>query len=76
MSLIPVSTVKCAQCARSSGRIVNSVFVLETNSPAPRPARGGSRCGYCGGGLYLDPEGVPTPSQATYVAAVRRSVTR
>jgi hypothetical protein len=76
MSLIPVSTVRCAQCARSSGRIVNSVFVPETSSPRPTPARGGSRCGRCGGGLYLDPEEVPTPTQAAYVAAVRRSVAR
>ena len=75
MSLIPVSTVRCAQCARSSGRIVNSVFVPETSSPAPTAGRGGSRCGHCGGGLYLEPEVDPTPAQAAYVAAVRRSVT-
>jgi len=54
---------------------VNSVFVPETSSPAPTAGRGGSRCGHCGGGLYLEPEVDPTPAQAAYVAAVRRSVT-
>jgi hypothetical protein len=76
MFLIPTSTVRCAQCARLSGRIENGVFMPETSGARPTAARGGSRCGHCGGGLYLDPEVVPSPAQAAYVAAVRQRVAR
>lgn len=73
MSGIPTSTVRCLKCARPSGRIVNSVFVPEAGSPQPVSRRGGSRCGYCGSGLFLEPEETPTASQAAFVAAVRRA---
>jgi hypothetical protein len=73
MSLIPTSTVRCTTCARSAGRIVNSVFVPHADGARPLPRRTGSRCGYCGGGLYLEAEEMPTATQAAFLAAVRRA---
>jgi hypothetical protein len=73
MSLIPTSVVRCLACARPSGRIVNSVFVPQPGSPRPLARRSGSRCGYCGAGLYLEPQETPTAQQAAFVAAVRNA---
>jgi hypothetical protein len=73
MPLIPTSTVRCVTCTRPAGRIVNSVFVPDADRPPPISRRTGSRCGYCGAGLYLEPEETPTSDQAAFVAAVRRA---
>jgi hypothetical protein len=75
MPLIPDSTVRCVKCARSAGRIVNSVFVPDADGPPPVARRSGSRCGECGAGLYLEPEQKTTAGQATFVDAVRRAGT-
>ena len=58
-----------------SGRIVNSVFSPEPGGRRPVTSRSGSRCGHCGGGLVLEPEGAVTAEQASFVAAVRRAGT-
>ena len=71
MFLIPTSTVRCAQCSRRSGRIVNLVFVPETGSKHPVVARGISNCGDCGGRLYFEAEVKPSREQAAFLESVR-----
>ena len=51
--------VHCMLCGRHSGQIRDGAFRRLPSAP-PLAVRGGrSRCGYCGGSLYLEAEDSP-----------------
>jgi len=53
--LVPVFNVVCVMCSRSAGQIVCGRFVRRATAQPPVRGRDGSRCGECGGNLYLEP---------------------
>jgi hypothetical protein len=54
-----VYNVSCMMCGRASGCVRNGAFERLPTAP-PLDARGGrSRCGFCGGSLYLEAEDSP-----------------
>jgi hypothetical protein len=51
--------VHCMLCGRAAGQLRDGKFRRHTGAP-PLAVRGGqSRCGYCGGSLYLEAEDSP-----------------
>ena len=58
--LIQVFNVQCVMCGRASGQVMNGVFV-PNHRVRPVPGKNGSRCGECGGNLYLEPDESITP---------------
>jgi hypothetical protein len=52
----------------------HSVFVPTSPHNHPIAAPTGSRCGSCGGRLYLEAEGAVTAAQAAYLAAARKGL--
>jgi hypothetical protein len=46
-------------------------FVPNQRVRRPVPGKNGSRCGECGGNLYLEPDEAVTPFMATQIAAQR-----
>ncbi len=69
--LVRVFTVQCVMCGRAAGQIMNGVFVKNQHTPAPIPDAKGSRCGECGGNLYLEPDDAITPFMASQLLAER-----
>ena len=54
-----VYNVSCMMCGRASGYVRNGAFEKLPSAP-PLAARGGrSRCGFCGGNVYLEAEDSP-----------------
>ena len=68
--------VHCMMCGRPSGYVRNRVFHKLPTAP-PLVVRGGrSRCGYCGGNVYLEAEDspvVPQPIEAVPERQARRA---
>jgi hypothetical protein len=69
--LIQVFNVQCVMCGRAAGQLMNGVFVPNQRVHHPVPGKNGSRCGECGGNLYLEPDESVTPFMATQIAAQR-----
>jgi hypothetical protein len=49
-------SVNCMMCGRASGQIRGGVFHRVPGAPALENRAGRSRCGFCGGNLYLEPD--------------------
>src|SRR5205085_11925418 len=69
--LIQVFNVQCVMCGRAAGQLMNGTFVPNQRVKRPVPGKNGSRCGECGGNLYLEPDESVTPFMATQIAAQR-----
>jgi len=69
--LIQVFNVQCVMCGRAAGQLMNGTFVPNQRVRLPVPGKNGSRCGECGGNLYLEPDESVTPFMATQIAAQR-----
>jgi hypothetical protein len=69
--LIQVFNVQCVMCGRAAGQVMNGTFVPNQRVQRPVPGKNGSRCGECGGNLYLEPDESVTPFMATQIAAQR-----
>ena len=69
--LIQVFNVLCVMCNRAAGQVMNGTFVPNKRVLAPVAGKNGSRCGECGGNLYLEPDESVTPFVATQIAAQR-----
>jgi hypothetical protein len=69
--LIQVFNVQCVMCGRAAGQLMNGTFVPNQRVRTPVPGKNGSRCGECGGNLYLEPDESVTPFMATQIAAQR-----
>jgi hypothetical protein len=50
---------------------MNGTFVPNQRVRQPVPGKNSSRCGECGGNLYLEPDEAVTPFMATQIAAQR-----
>jgi len=46
-------------CGRHSGQVRNGTFQRLSTAPPLRTQAGRSRCGFCGGSLYLEAEDSP-----------------
>jgi hypothetical protein len=69
--LIQVFNVQCVMCGRAAGQLMSGMFVPNQRVKAPIAGKSGSRCGECGGNLYLEPDESITPFMATQIAAQR-----
>lgn len=69
--LVPVFNVVCVMCSRSAGQVMQGQFVQREKTRAPIAGRSGSRCGECGGNLYLEPEEAITAFMAKQIVATR-----
>jgi len=65
--LIQVFNVQCVMCGRAAGQLMNGTFVPNQRVRTPVPGKNGSRCGECGGNLYLEPDESVTPFMATAI---------
>ena len=67
--LIQVFNVQCVMCGRAAGQVMNGLFVANQRVSKPIAGKSGSRCGECGGNLYLEPDESITPFMASQIAA-------
>ena len=71
-----VYNVSCMMCGRASGYVRNGAFEKFPSAP-PLVARAGrSRCGFCGGNVYLEAEDSPmvmNPIESLDERRVRRA---
>jgi hypothetical protein len=51
--------VHCMLCGRASGQVRNGSFRRLPSAPPLKVQAGRSRCGFCGGSLYLEAEDSP-----------------
>jgi hypothetical protein len=51
--------VHCMLCGRASGQVRNGAFRRLPTAPPLKVEAGRSRCGFCGGSLYLEAEDSP-----------------
>jgi hypothetical protein len=58
-ALASVYNVNCMMCGRASGHVRNGSFVRLPSAPALLVRGGRSRCGFCGGNVYLEAEDSP-----------------
>jgi hypothetical protein len=70
--------VHCMLCGRAAGQVRNGTFRRLQSAPPLKTQAGRSRCGYCGGSLYLEAEDSPFARELgkyapTGVAATRRA---
>ncbi len=72
-NLVQVFNVQCVMCGRVAGQLLNGTFVPGEHATLPVAGRTGSRCGECGGNLYLEPDEAITPFMAAQLAARRTS---
>jgi hypothetical protein len=49
-------SVNCMMCGRSSGQVRSGVFFRAAGAPSPENRNGRTRCGFCSGNLYLEPD--------------------
>jgi hypothetical protein len=59
-------SVICMMCGRASGQLCDGAFTRVPNAPAPARRAGQTRCGFCGGSLYLELEDTLSASVSTY----------
>jgi hypothetical protein len=69
--LIQVFSVQCVMCGRAAGQVMDGIFVPNQRVQRPVGGKNGSRCGECGGNLYLEPDESITPFMATQLATQR-----
>ena len=70
--LIQVFNVQCVMCGRAAGQVLNGRFLPSLSTRAPALGTNGtSRCGECGGNLYLEPDESVTPFMAAQIAEQR-----
>ncbi len=69
--LVQVFNVQCVMCGRAAGQVMNGLFVPNPRVSRPVAGKSGSRCGECGGNLYLEPDEAVTPFMASQIAAQR-----
>ncbi|HYW88480.1 MAG TPA: hypothetical protein VFB50_11955 [Chloroflexota bacterium] len=69
--LIQVFSVQCVMCGRAAGQVMDGIFVPNQRVHRPVAGKNGSRCGECGGNLYLEPDESITPFMATQLATQR-----
>ena len=62
--LIQVFSVQCVMCGRAAGQVMDGIFVPNQRVHRPVAGKNGSRCGECGGNLYLEPDESVTPFMA------------
>ena len=62
--LVQVFNVQCVMCNRAAGQLLDGVFLPHERNPRPVATKTGSRCGGCGGNLYLEPDEAITPYMA------------
>ena len=73
--------VHCMLCGRAAGQVRNGSFTRLPSAPPLRTEHGRSRCGFCGGSLYLEAEDSPfardlggyAPGAAAGATASRRA---
>ena len=63
-AIASVFNVHCMLCGRASGHVRNGTFVRLPSAPALVVRGGRSRCGFCGGNVYLEAEDSPVLHQA------------
>ena len=49
-------SVNCMMCGRTSGQVRSGVFFRAAGAPSLENRSGRSRCGFCSGNLYLEPD--------------------
>ena len=54
--MVTMYSVNCMMCGRSSGQIRGGVFYRAVAAPALENRGGRTRCGFCSGNLYLEPD--------------------
>lgn len=59
--LVKVFNVQCVMCSRVAGQLLNGTFIQRLSTRPPVAGNGRSRCGECGGNLYLEPDDAITP---------------
>jgi hypothetical protein len=71
--MIYAYNVSCMMCGRPSGYVRNGTFQRLPSAP-PLVARGGrSRCGFCGGNVYLEAEDSPVAASPIEFLQERRA---
>ena len=55
--------VNCMMCGRASGYVRNGAFRKLPSAPPLVAREGRSRCGFCGGNVYLEAEDSPFAPQ-------------
>ena len=63
-----IYSVVCLMCGRASGQLCDGAFIRVPNAPAPDLRAGQTRCGFCGGSLYLELEDTLAVSVSTFKA--------
>ena len=58
-----VFNVSCMMCGRASGHVRDGRFQRLPAAPPLLNRAGRSRCGFCGGNVYLEPEDSPFAPQ-------------
>ena len=67
--LISVFNVQCVMCGRGCGLLLGGSFIPREGISRPKAGKNGeSRCGECGGNLYLEPDDAVTPFMAAQIA--------
>jgi hypothetical protein len=70
--LVQVFNVQCVMCGRAAGQVLNGRFLPSLHGRAPVVGKNStSRCGECGGNLYLEPDESVTPFMAAQIAEQR-----
>ncbi len=64
-----VFNVHCMMCGRASGHVREGRFHRLPTAPPLANRMGRSRCGFCGGSIYLEAEDSPFAPQALTMAA-------
>lgn len=49
-------SVTCMMCGRVSGQVLSGRFQRAPGAPPPDVRNGRTRCGFCFGNLYLEPD--------------------
>ena len=57
--MLSVYNVSCMMCGRPSGHVRNGRFQRLPSAPPLIVRAGRSRCGFCGGNVYLEAEDSP-----------------
>lgn len=66
-------SVNCMMCGRASGQVRKGVFYRAPGAPALENHNGRSRCGFCSGNLYLEPDdSIVAPVSTAGVRRVER----
>lgn len=54
--MVSMYSVNCMMCGRSSGQLRSGVFQRANGAPPMATIDGRTRCGFCTGNLYLEPD--------------------